>query len=215
MMNKSQLPYYLGIRNFEKKRKILHRENIYGSGPPSDVVSEEMLDFIIKNSGKKILDVGCGIGAYLERLKKVGFDCIGIENNPEYVKIARNKGLNVRKMDARKIDFPNKSFNTVIMIEVLEHILDVNKVLLEAERVTRNNLIISVPNIGVLPYMAKYNVAPWHVLEATHVNFFTKKMLRDTLKKYFRKVSVEEYGRFAPWVKERKLFYHLRAIAKK
>jgi len=215
MTDKAKLPYYLGLRWFEQQGKIPHRENIYGSGPPADVVSEEMLDFVIENAGRTILDVGCGIGAYIKRLEEKEFECVGIENNLEYVRIAKERGLDVRKMDARKLAFADRSFDTVIMIEVLEHVLEVDKVLSEVKRVTRKNFIVSVPNIGVLPYMAKYNVAPWHILEATHVNFFTKKILENTLRKYFRKVLVEEYGRFALWIEEKELFYHLRAIATK
>lgn len=86
MTDKTKSPYLSTLRDFEKK-KILYREDIYGSGPPVDDVSKEALLLIKKFSVKSIFDVGCGTGAYMKRLVKKGYICHGIENNLERVKI--------------------------------------------------------------------------------------------------------------------------------
>ncbi len=64
-------------------------------------------------------------------------------------------------------------------------------------RVARRCVLISVPNIGVIPSMSRHLVVPWHVLEATHVNFFTE----DILSRYLRDIDgvdgqVFTYGAF-------------------
>ncbi len=213
MKSTKPLPYQDKLKKYGQKGKLLHREDIYGSGPPSSLVSEEMLEYIIKHSGNDVLDIGCGIGAYCQRLQNIGFNCIGIENNPEYVKLTNKNGVKAMHMNAKNLKFDHNSFDTVIMVEVLEHIYQIHKVLDEVKKVIKKNLIISCPNIGILPYLSNYLVVPWHILEATHVNFFTKEILYKVLKKHFKKVVVEEYGQFANWVTEKPLYYQLKARA--
>jgi len=207
------LPYAKTLNNAQKKGTVLHRDDIYGSGPPVDAVSEDMLNFIITHAKKNILDIGCGFGSYMDRLISKGIDCTGVETNNNCVTYSRNKGLHVLEMEAQNLKFSDESFDTIIMVEVLEHLENPDLVMNEIKRVTNNNLIISVPNIESIPYLSKYNVVPWHILEATHINFFTKDSLKNYLKKFFNNVYVEEYGLFANWCEEKKLYYHIRAVA--
>ncbi len=56
-------------------------------------------------------------------------------------------------------------------------------------------MIVSVPDISSIPICCHNNVVPWHILEATHVNFFTQNSLGKLLEQYFTKVS---FIRIAP-----------------
>ncbi len=195
----------------EKKTLMLHRVDLYSPGPPITVPSFEMLDFIYKHAGKKILDIGCGHGVYGKELIKKDYEYIGIEANGEYVKEA-SRHVDARLMRAEKLDFPDKSIDTVIMFEVLEHLEDPYAALEEIVRVTRKNVLISVPNIGPMVDCVEYNVVMHHFLESTHVNFFTSGMLKRFLKKYFPYVKVSEFGQFFN-LSGSKLNYHLAAVA--
>jgi len=62
------LPYAKTLNNAQIKGIVLHRNDIYGSGTPVDAVSEDMLNFIAIHAKKKILDIGCGLGSYMDRL---------------------------------------------------------------------------------------------------------------------------------------------------
>jgi len=146
-------------------------------------------------------------------INKQSIDCTGIETNDDCVTYSRNKGLHVLEMEAQNLKFSDGSFDTVIMVEVLEHLENLDLVMNEIKRITNNNVIISVLNIESIPYLSKYNVVPWHILEATHINFFTKESLKNYLNKFFDNVYVEEYGLFANWCEEKKLYYHIRAVA--
>ena len=206
------LPYFSALRTFEQASQILQRENIYGSGPPTPTVSEETFHHVKKHAGRRILDVGCGIGAYTKALAQVGYECIGIENNQAYIVECQKSGIDARRMDAHRLAFPENAFDTVIMLEVLEHLLEPLVALHEAFRVTKKNVIISVPNIDVIPIMSKYQVVPWHLLEATHVNFFTPKLLDSTLRKFARTTEVFTYGHFAPWITEQEMHMHIYGV---
>ncbi len=195
----------------DRKSIMLNRVDLYSPGPPISVPSYEMLDLIEKYAGKTVLDIGCGHGVYGKELIKKGFEYTGIESNESYVKEAA-KYVNAKHMRAEKLEFPDKSQDTVVMFEVLEHLEEPYTSLEEIVRVTRKNLIVSVPNIGPIVECVEYNVVMHHFLESTHVNFFTKNMLERFLKKYFPYVRVMEFGRFFN-LSGSKLNYHLAAIA--
>jgi hypothetical protein len=46
----------------------------------------------------------------------------------------------------------------------------------------------------VIPYFQDWQAIPWHLLEATHLNFFTRASLRALLEPHFRHVEVISYG---------------------
>jgi ubiquinone/menaquinone biosynthesis C-methylase UbiE len=63
-------------------------------------------------------------------------------------------------MNAEELRFGPNSFDTVLMIEVLEHLPEPISALREAFRVAKKNVLISVPNTDVLPITSKYQVVP-------------------------------------------------------
>jgi ubiquinone/menaquinone biosynthesis C-methylase UbiE len=195
----------------ENKVLMLHRKDLYTPGPPQKHSSQKMLGLVQKHAGKRILDIGCGHGVNCIELNHRGFQCVGIEANDQYARETQ-KYVEAYHMRAEKLDFPDKSFDTVIMLEVLEHLEDPYKALEEIVRVTRKNLILSVPNLEPLETCVEYNVIMHHFFEVTHVNFFTKPMLERFLKKYFPYVEVGEFGQFFN-VSGRKLYYHLSGVA--
>jgi 2-polyprenyl-3-methyl-5-hydroxy-6-metoxy-1,4-benzoquinol methylase len=194
-----------------KKVMMLHRKDLYMSGPPHTQGSQKMLELVSKHAGKTILDIGCGHGVNCIELNRRGFQCSGIEANEEYFKEAQ-KYFEAYHMKAEELEFPDKSFDSVIMLEVLEHLEDPHKALQEAARMARKNLILSVPNLAPLEVCVEYNVIMHHFFETTHLNFFTKPMLERFLKQYFPYVQVGEFGQFFN-VSGRKLYYHLSAVA--
>ncbi|MCP5047789.1 MAG: class I SAM-dependent methyltransferase [bacterium] len=195
----------------EKEVLMLHREALYTSGPPHTHASQKMLEVVGKHAGKNILDIGCGHGVNSVQLNKRGFQCVGIEANEDYAKESA-KHFETYYMNAETLEFPDKSFDTVMMLEVLEHVRDPYKALQEIVRVTRKNLILSVPNLAPLEFCVEHNVIMHHFFETTHLNFFTKPMLERFLSKYFPYVEVNELGQFFN-ISGKKLYYHLSAIA--
>lgn len=51
-----------------------------------------------------------------------------------------------------------------------------------------------MPDIAVLPLGTRHRLVPWHLLESTHVNFFTQRSLGHALTPFFPKV---EFGRMS------------------
>jgi ubiquinone/menaquinone biosynthesis C-methylase UbiE len=158
----------------------------------SGYASQKMVNFAIQHAGNRVLDIGCATGEYIRRLNECGFECVGVEANPEYVEAAKNKGLEVYNMDARHLAFPDKSFDTALLFEVLEHIDDPAEVLKEARRVSRKNLLITVPDCTGFDKLSQIGLTFEHMLEKDHVNFFAKEDLEALLSKHFERFRVVE-----------------------
>lgn len=189
-------PYEDLIEQAGRTGRVLHREDIYGSGPPVNLVSEEILAFVVANVGESVIDIGCGTGPYVARLNALGRQVVGVEVADECVRGAKDLGRDVRKMSAYKLEFEDNSFESAILVETLEHLPDYEAALAEATRVARSTIVVTVPDISAIPIMSALHVVPWHLLEATHVNFFSPDILRQTLLQYCTSCETTRLGHF-------------------
>ena len=199
---------------------VLHREHIYGSGPPTEMPAGEVADLIQACLPERtsVLDVGCGAGAYGPGLIAAGHDWLGLETDAGCFEILRRRQLPFRRVELESVELPctDGEWECAICIEVLEHVPEPEAFLNEIARAVRRRALFSVPNMEVLPYMHPLGIVPWHLLEADHKNFFTRASLRSLLEKHFRRVEVFSYGEHP--VKTREglaLHLHLFAIAEK
>ena len=158
----------------------------------SNYVSQRLITFAVDNAGNKNLDVGCATGEYCQKLNELGFKCAGVDVNPEYIAKAKENGVEAYVMDGKSLDFPDNSFDTVLLFEVLEHVNDPSGVLKEAKRVAIKNILVTVPNCTDFSGLKGLGLTYEHMLERDHINFFTKKDLEDLLSKHFKKFRVEE-----------------------
>jgi SAM-dependent methyltransferase len=196
--------------------QVLHRADVYSVGPPSAVAYPQSLDRILAHTSAidRILDVGCGIGAYAEPLLAAGRSWHGCELVPEYVERIRARGLHVTQASGATLPFADGEFDIAIGIEVLEHIDDVETLVAEIARVVRRGALFSVPNSGAIPRYAPLSVVPWHLLEGSHVNFFNVASFRRLLSGAFAHVEVTEYGELpVPAADGTRVYNHLFAVA--
>ncbi len=103
---------------------------------------------IVKDSN--ILDVGCGNGELMKYiLERISNNIRGLEISKKNVQTCIEKGLTVIEGNA-EIDlsqFPNKSFDYVILSQTLQAFLNPEKVLYELLRVGKK-AIVTIPNFG-------------------------------------------------------------------
>jgi SAM-dependent methyltransferase len=101
-----------------------------------------------------VLDVGSGRGVslwpLLETFPDLEVTAIDrLEPRVQAIRAVRHGGisrLRTALMDATRLDFAEGSFDGVLVLEVLEHILDVNQAIGECVRVARRFVIASVPS---------------------------------------------------------------------
>ena len=94
-----------------------------------------------------ILDVGAGDGLFLRMLAERGFaDAKGLDLSPVAVERGRKDGLDVECVDiTASLPFADGSFETVVALDVLEHVIEPASLLREMGRVGRE-VIVTVPN---------------------------------------------------------------------
>jgi SAM-dependent methyltransferase len=108
---------------------------------------ETFLRDIPKTQTLDILDIGCGAGNMIHHLAPYG-RVRGIEVDPRPVKIAQQRGYDVRLGDAtQQIPFPDQSFDLVTALDVIEHVDADENILREAFRVLRpgGRVLITTP----------------------------------------------------------------------
>jgi len=104
---------------------------------------------IIQNN-KRVLDVGCGDGTLMDYLKKnKKNDVRGLESKKNLVQQCISKGLSVIEGDAEKelFQFPEKSFDYVILSQTLQAFLYPEEVLNQLLRIGKQT-VVSIPNFG-------------------------------------------------------------------
>lgn len=99
--------------------------------------------------GQRVLELGSGLGGNLQVLAP-GNQVQGVEALPAAVEAARAQGLPTRLADLEQgpIDEPDGSWDWVLMLDVLEHLVRPERVLAEARRVLAPGgyIVVNVPN---------------------------------------------------------------------
>lgn len=157
----------------------------------------------IKADISKILEIGCGAGESSLRIQKMvdGVIYDATEFDIRYIEAIRKRGIpiNVSQEDVYNIKRESSSYDCVIMLEVLEHLENINLALSELFRVSSRYVIISVPNeplwrtLNFLrgKYIADFGNTPGHI------NHFNRKKLVKCLKPFTSKVT---FYYSLPWI---------------
>jgi SAM-dependent methyltransferase len=188
---------HYGVLVKPEESRLFHRSDIYTSGPSVSEINPRCLELVhryLRPPQGRVLDVGCGFGGYGRALIAEGYDWFGVEvKESDCAELAR-VGLPHQRVDGGPLPFADGSVDSTICIEVLEHIATPEIFLAEIRRVTRRRVLFSVPNLELIPYLNRYAVVPWHLLEGDHKNFFTRPSLRALLNRFFRNVEVLSYS---------------------
>ena len=153
-MKSEQQQWNEWFRHISKaKKKTLNEELNY---------SRELFSFVPKLKGKKILDVGCGLGEVLIECCALGAKkAVGVDSVESVVKAARKnakdsgfgKKISIVKADALKMPFRKNEFDIVFSLGLLEHFEDPQALLLEKKRVLKKGgfVVAVVPNSLSIP----------------------------------------------------------------
>jgi ubiquinone/menaquinone biosynthesis C-methylase UbiE len=99
--------------------------------------------------GRRVLDLGCAAGALAERLVERGAEVVGVDVNPELVRIARERRGDRAEFHVADLSLPmpflaDASFDTVTASLVLHYIRDWTTPLREAHRVLREDGVLLI-----------------------------------------------------------------------
>lgn len=142
----------------------------------------------------RVLEIGCGSGDTLAMLKQRALctETVGVEFFASAARMAADQVDRVHCLDVERepIPEPAASFDLVLALDVLEHLVDPWRVLasLRTWLTPQGRMLVSLPNAQhfslVLPLLrGQFNYAERGILDRTHLRFFTRgsaeKMLQD------------------------------------
>lgn len=113
---------------------------------------QELLDSIAQNTPKngRVLEIGSGKGELAIQLRKMGFNIVATDLDHQALRFARKNHpkLPVIESDAHLLPFKSKAFDSVISIELIEHLHDVDEHLEEVRRVIKSSgwYFLKTPN---------------------------------------------------------------------
>jgi len=157
---------------------------------------QKILKQLEKNNPKIILDVGCGTGYITDIINRsMDANIICCDMNSNRISFAKTQfHLETIIADITHLPFKNSSFDMVLAIEIIEHLPNIESALNEIKRVTKKNIIITVPND---PYFMIANFLRGKNLKSfgnppDHINHFNKKTLKSILSKYYLKGEISK-----------------------
>jgi 2-polyprenyl-3-methyl-5-hydroxy-6-metoxy-1,4-benzoquinol methylase len=132
-------------------------------------------DRIPVKPGGKLMDYGCGAGAFAAQMRGRGWNAIGMDFSPHAAAIARSHyGLTVVEGTLPHPAVARESLDAITLRMVLEHVHDPHRLLLAASEVVRPGgwLYICVPNLAAWGFRAFGGAwfplrLPWHLLHFT------------------------------------------------
>jgi SAM-dependent methyltransferase len=132
----------------------------------------------------RVLDIGCGNGLLLGIARRQGCWAMGVEPNLKMAEHCRRQGFDVSAGMLEEARFPDASFDTVILSQVLEHVTSPRETLGEIHRITRaeGRVHIYIPNYDsyLRPIFGRYWHG-WHLpFHLYHFNASTLTRLAET-----------------------------------
>lgn len=187
-------PHYAHLFN---ESRVRSREHIYGSGPPTSV-ADEFKVFAEAATGK-VLDFGAGSGDLATHLSRRGLDVVGLElDEPRIRNALTQEAMALVKLYPGDLPLPfaSETFDWIVSTEVLEHLHDPQRFIPEFARVLKpgGKMLLTTPDISSIPSSFLTGTVPWHLLEATHFNFFTPASLLSLYAPYFDLVDFYSLG---------------------
>jgi 2-polyprenyl-3-methyl-5-hydroxy-6-metoxy-1,4-benzoquinol methylase len=135
---------------------------------------EQSVMFLDARPGGRLLDVGCGDGARLLRMRELGWRVTGTDLDERALEQARRAGLDVKQGTLAEQHFPSGAFDAVTLSHVIEHVPDPLETLRECRRVLALDGVVMVvtPNAESMGH-ARWG-ARWRGLEPPrHLQVFT------------------------------------------
>ena len=126
--------------------------------------------------GTTVLEVGSGMGWYSKFLMESGFSVTAVDIDP----LAQIEGVELIKSDFVSVDLNGRSFDTVVMFDVLEHIADEKAALLKVKDICKKRLIMSVPNKDDA-FLVKYNLTYSHFRDKTHFREYSINQIKQVI----------------------------------
>lgn len=92
-------------------------------GDPEDIRRRQRFYLPFLEGCRKVADLGCGRGEFLELMREAGIEAVGVDSDEECVTLCRSKGLRAETADLFEwLRATSESFDAVFCAQVVEHL---------------------------------------------------------------------------------------------
>ena len=180
----------------DKAITLGHPSYVWGFGQERRL---ELVRRFVALEDRAILDVGCGLGMYVQAFRRFSQDVHGVDIDREKITEASQNLPNLRVAPAEQLPYADGRFDLVFSHEVIEHVSDDRQAIADAVRVlkTGGRLVVFAPNrlypfethgaywrgeyhFGNIP-LVNYLPRRWRDRFCPHVRAYTRRDLRHLL----------------------------------
>lgn len=181
------------LYSYYAKRMTWPKERVH---PP---VNEPRLGEILHRissvtRGRRLLDVGCGAGQWVEFAGRSGWTAEGLDLSEDAVRLARQHGARARTLDFFSRELDSQRFDAITMWELLEHVPNPSSFIQRASELLAPGgvFVASTPNWGSLG--RRLQGEGWGAVDVQHVSYLDSSSLRRVAERYFTHVVIETRG---------------------
>lgn len=175
-------------KKIPSENELLSHYNDYSRNdylPPLTVKRyNELLDEMESyRSTNNILDVGCGLGYFLEQAKLRGWNVYGTEFTDEALSICEQKGINIEQGVLNTDWFGKGYFDVITSFEVVEHINNPRTELGNIREILRKDGLFYCTTPNFNSFSRFYLRSKWNVITyPEHLSYYTASTLINVLK---------------------------------
>lgn len=151
--------------------------------------------------GARLVDIGCGSGAFVKRARSLGYAAEGLEFDENAVRAAQAAGLDVRQGSLPDTGLPDAHYEAATLSQVIEHVHDPLAALRDIHRILKPGslLWVATPNANAAGHR-RYG-PDWRGLEPPrHLVLFSPEALQLALEKAgFTDIRFQPPGDTAVW----------------
>jgi len=153
---------------------------------------------------QRVLEIGCGDGAFGSELVRAGNHVVGVDSHPK-VPLQAGYG-NVIEADLEsglvgRLPNSKAQFDRILLLDVLEHLRDPHNLLEQCKAALdgRGKLVVSVPNgvnltVRLMVLFGRFEYSDRGILDWSHLRFFTNRTIRALLERHGLRITAVHYS---------------------
>lgn len=152
--------------------------------PEINVARQQGLLYSFRHApGRRLLDVGCGLGQFVRTASRSGWDARGIDLAKGAIEIAQSHAVSCEVLDFFDSSLETERFDVITMSEFVEHVSTPASFIERAAHLLNAGglLFLTTPNFASID--RRVLGVDWRVIHAEHLLYFEPTTLRRTVEK--------------------------------
>ncbi len=189
---------YYGIEHTDEEIERLYSHGYFFGEEYSDYVADRktasknfrlrvkvLKRFLDASKHKRLLEIGCAYGFFLEEAKEYFTSVKGIDVSKEAVSYAKDRlFLDVESDEFLKHDYKGQKFDCVCMWDTIEHLKRPDLYIEKIGQLTDKGALLALTTGDIASFSARMMKSKWRLIHPpTHIHYFSEKSLAKLLER--------------------------------